>query len=537
MAFLFWPIQSIGLSKKKGTTHRKQSVEREQSRSKTKTNKGLTTLLIIASNFGVPPNFLLLISKISSPMSNRICVLFIFFSLICNSIFADHTPYEIDFDQLKQEVEELDCIVEPKYNSVVKAYLNRYLKTGRVYSARMIGRTDIYFPIFEAYLKAENLPEDLKYLPVVESALNPKGTSRVGAQGLWQFMPTTAPEFGMKVSSEVDERMDTNLATMGALKYLKKSYERFQSWELALASYNAGPGRVNRAMKRARSTKFSRVKRYLPRETQNYIPAFIAATFLMKNYEKYELAPYKQDLDLVLTETVVLTEQMNFELIKRITGLDQSIIKRLNPSYINEVIPYKKGGSFLIIPSRVAKAINDYQKVNYYKDQQKTISGLPVEILNKELSQNEKYFRYQLKLKESYPTEALADLLGISSHILYSWNPDLNQLDTLQKEIEFQTFKPAKYLQYNDAMWSAIDRLPTLSPKVYCEKPFYIAAIKDLGTLKVGKNNTIMFQPNRTVRIKTLLDNYKSWNRSFILRKNKLKLEDLIHPSDMIRIQ
>ena len=470
-------------------------------------------------------------------MSNRIFLPVLIFFVICKPLFAETPPYELNFDQLKQEVEELECIVEPNYNSVVKAYLNRYLKTGRIYSAKMLGRTDIYFPIFEAYIKAEELPEDLKYLPVVESALNPKGTSRVGAQGLWQFMPNTAPEFGMKVSKDVDERMDTNLATKGALKYLKKSYDRFQSWELALASYNAGPGRVNRAMKRARSTKFSRVKRYLPRETQNYIPAFIAATFLMKNYEKYDLAPYKQDLDLILTETVVITGPMNFELIKRITGVDKAIIKRLNPSYINEHIPYKKGGAFLIVPSRVAQAINDYQNIKSYGEDYMVLEGSAIKIIEEALTQNEKYRQYKLQLEKVYPTTELAEQLGISSHILYSWNPEINQMDTLALNTELITFKPARYLRFSEDIWTVSPQIPTRIPNELVKKTTPKKEAKELGVILHGKNNSLLFKPHRSIRVRVLLENYKHWNRSFILRRNKLKPEDLVHPSDAIRIQ
>jgi membrane-bound lytic murein transglycosylase D len=470
-------------------------------------------------------------------MSKHTFILILFCSLLSKPLLAETPPFELNFDELKWEVEQLECIVEPHYNKTVQAYLNRYLKTGRSYSARMIGRTDIYFPIFEAYLKKEELPEDLKYLPIVESALNPNGTSRVGAQGLWQFMPSTAPEFGMKISQEVDERMDTNLATMGALKYLKKAYERFQSWELALASYNAGPGRVNRAVKRARSTKFSRVKRYLPRETQNYIPAFIAATFLMKNFEKYELVPHPQELDLVLTETVVLTNQMNFELVKRITGVNIATLKRLNPSYINEVIPYKEGGALLILPLRTAQAIYDYQKMSFFNKINLEFEDDNIQILDQEITQNEKYIKTHLQLSEALPMNQLAEQLGVSKHILTSWNPAYYQLDTLQGNSKLFFYSPKTYVRYDETMWSIVPYLPSRAPKGLNHKAPYSPKKEVLGVFTVKKNNTIFFTSNRTIKIDRLLQNYNTWNKSFILRKNKLKPGDLIEPSREIRIK
>lgn len=470
-------------------------------------------------------------------MSKYTLFIFLVINFFSKPVHAVTPPFELDFDQLKQEVAVLECIVEPHYNKVVQSYLNRYLKTGRSYSARMIGRTDIYFPIFEAYLEAEGLPEDLKYLPIVESALNPKGTSRVGAQGLWQFMPNTAPEFGMQVSIDVDERMDTNLATKGALSYLKKSYERFQSWELALAAYNAGPGRVNRAIKRSRSKKFSRVKRYLPRETQNYIPAFIAATFLMKNYEKYELIPHTQDLDLVLTETVVVNQQINFELIKRITGIDRATLKRLNPSYINELVPFKKGGSLLILPSRAAQAMYDYQELYAYQGQRPTIDHTDIKFVRSERIPSEHYIKTVFKLKEELTTGALSEIVGVSKHILLSWNPRFNQRDTLESGIQFVTFKPSKYTRYNSEMRTVVPKIPGRNPLPIKSIEKENRRQQKLGIFLVGKNNSLLFKPSRTIRLKTLLSNYKEWNKSFILRKNKLKPEDLVHPSDAIRIQ
>ncbi|NJK82785.1 MAG: lytic transglycosylase domain-containing protein [Saprospiraceae bacterium] len=147
-------------------------------------------------------------------------------------------------------------VVQPKYTSVVKGYLKGYTVWNRAKSERILGRSVCYFPIFEHYLKQHNLPNDLKYLSVVESALDPKAVSRAGAIGLWQFMPETAKEMGLQITPYVDERQDPHKATDAALRYLKRQYNRFGSWELALAAYNGGSGRVSRAMKRARSDNF-----------------------------------------------------------------------------------------------------------------------------------------------------------------------------------------------------------------------------------------------------------------------------------------
>ena len=175
------------------------------------------------------------------------------------------------------------------------------------------------------------MPLDLKFLSVVESALNPMAVSRSGAVGLWQFMPATGREYGLKISRYVDERKDPVKSTLAAIKYLKKQYNRYGNWELALAAYNGGPGRVNRAIKRGRSKNFWRIRKYLPRETRNYVPAYIAATYIANFYHMHDLVPIYPDLELQLTESVKVYETLNFSEIEAITGTPEYIIEILNP--------------------------------------------------------------------------------------------------------------------------------------------------------------------------------------------------------------
>lgn len=441
--------------------------------------------------------------------------------------------FEWDVSLLKEEVNKLDCIVDPVYNRVVESYLKRYLKYGRKHSAKLIGRTDIYFPIFEKYLQSFGLPEDLKYLPVVESALNPNGTSRVGAQGLWQFMPGTAPEFGMTITNDVDERMDTHLATRGALKYLKKSFTRFESWELALASYNAGPGRVNRAIKRARSTKFSRVKRYLPRETQNYVPAFIAATFLMKKYGEYGIEPQAPDLDLIMTETVIVTEEMSFELINRITGISVPLIKRLNPSYIKEHIPYKEGGAYLILPQRAAPAINDYQKMRSIGDHASFTTIDSWEYTNKTLLRCDNYNQCDILINRDISKDELAQQLNLSIHTLESWNLCLRGLDYIDQGTELLIYEVAWYKRFHEDMWNSMPVLRQKYIKPLSIKPELI----DHAYSSKGKFVQGRFIIEQECTVKELFEVYPQWNQTFVLKRNKINLEDNLRIGQRLRIK
>ena len=458
--------------------------------------------------------------------------------LISAPLRGAEPPYELDFDELQLAVEQLDCIVEPNYDEIVESYLNRYLKSSRKYTAKMLGRASIYFPIFEAYLQSAGLPDDLKYLPIVESALNPTGTSRVGAQGLWQFMPSTAPEFGMVLNTEVDERMDTHLATMGALKYLQKSYERYESWELALASYNAGPGRVNRAIRRARSTKFSRVKRYLPRETRNYVPAFIAATFLMKKYAEYDLEPQEPELDLVLTETMVITEPISFAQINRVTGISIPIIKRLNPSYIHDCIPFKDGGAYLILPKRVLPAMLEYLDIRSIGDQNKSPkSSGKWTIVHETPTLAGKYKRVQMITNTPVSTSEIATALEVSPFLLAKWNPSWRLEDTLQLQTVFYQFEPTQYIHLEQTLWYELAPISSRPLRVLDTPISLQANSTSFGQFKAGIGQSQWFVPAYTLPIRALFDKFPSLDQSYVYRKNKLQRDDLLQPGQAIRIK
>jgi membrane-bound lytic murein transglycosylase D len=253
-------------------------------------------------------------------------------------------------------------VVQPKFSPAVRSYINTYTVKKRDKVEEMLGRTLIYYPLFDQLLEEFGLPSDLKYLSVVESALNAHAVSRSGAVGLWQFMPPTGKEYGLRINSKVDERKDPEKATRAALTYLSKLHKRYGNWELALAAYNGGPGRVNRAVKRGRSKNFWRIRRYLPRETRAYIPAYIAATYISHFYEEHDLAPIYPNTEFQLTERVKVYEELTFEEIERITGTPLYIIEYLNPSYKLQHIPSNYLGNNLVLPQeRMAVFRNVYQ--------------------------------------------------------------------------------------------------------------------------------------------------------------------------------
>lgn len=259
--------------------------------------------------------------------------------------------YRTGTDEEYQELlSQLPVEIEMPYNSVVGSYINMYLKRHKLVS-NMLALHSYYGPIFiEELLKAE-LPLELQYLPVIESAINPNAVSRVGACGLWQFMPATARGLGMEINSLVDERRDPRVSSRNAVKYLKQLFEIYGDWSLAIAAYNCGPGNVNKAMRRAGGGKldFWEIYDYLPRETRGYVPAFIAANYVMTYHNRYGINPTVVKNRLV-TDTVQVNDRIYFKQISDVIDIPVDEIKMLNPQFRKEVIPGDHRPYLLVLP-------------------------------------------------------------------------------------------------------------------------------------------------------------------------------------------
>ncbi len=267
---------------------------------------------------------------------------------------TSYTPFPVFSDEeLEVRVKNLSSLaVTPQLDNVVKSYIKTYSVRKRDHTEKMLGRLVMYFPIFEKYLLENNMPADIKYLSVVESALNPQATSRVGAAGLWQFMPATGEEYGLTQNSKLDERRDPHKSTKAAIQYLKRLYNKYQDWELALAAYNSGPGRVNRAIRRGQSKDFWKIKKYLPKETRNYVPAFVAANYIVNNYHLHYLKPQFPELDVQMTDYTKVYNSISFREISEITGTPLHLIEELNPSFKQGIIPTSRNGHYLTLPKR-----------------------------------------------------------------------------------------------------------------------------------------------------------------------------------------
>ncbi len=263
----------------------------------------------------------------------------------------------------KARLQALPCVIELPYNERVRAFILRYVKRNPKQVARMMRMSDYYFPIFEEALCRYKLPYELCCLPIIESALNPMARSHAGAAGLWQFMPATGKLFGLEVNSLVDERMDVIKATDAACRFLSSMYTIYHDWNLVIAAYNCGSGNVNKAIRRAGGKRdFWSIYPYLPRETRNYVPIFIAANYAMNYGQAHGIckAPVEKAM---MTDTIRTTQRLHLQQVSENLGIDINELRRLNPQYSRDILP---GGSVyaLCLPS---------EKVGMYIDLQDTI--------------------------------------------------------------------------------------------------------------------------------------------------------------------
>lgn len=254
-------------------------------------------------------------------------------------------------DEYRACLERLPAVMELPYNSIVQRFIDKYATSLRRSVGFMLGAANFYMPIFEDALDAHGLPLELRYLPVIESGLNPKAKSRVGAMGLWQFMISTGRQYGLEVTSLVDERCDPYKASHAAARYLSDLYKRYGDWNLVIAAYNCGPSNVDKAIARSGGTKdYWTIYPYLPAETRGYVPAFIAANYIMNFYCRHGITPMRTEHPVVC-DTAMISQNLHFTQIAELTGLDIEAIRSLNPQYRTDIIPGAQRPSCLSLPS------------------------------------------------------------------------------------------------------------------------------------------------------------------------------------------
>lgn len=267
----------------------------------------------------------------------------------------------IYMDRLKR----IPAIIEMPYNEIVRKFIDMYATRLRQKVAFMLSANNFYMPIFEEALDLYDLPLELKYLPVIESALNPMATSTQGATGLWQFMLRTGQVYGLKVNSLVDERRDPIKSTRAAARYLKDLYDIYQDWNLVLAAYNCGPGTINKAIRRAGGDKdFWEIYNYLPKETRGYVPAFIAANYIMTYYCEHYISPMEMRMP-ESTDTIHVSRPLNLNQVADVCKINIDELRALNPEFKKDLIPGNEKPYALRLPTNMVSTFIDKEDSIY----------------------------------------------------------------------------------------------------------------------------------------------------------------------------
>jgi len=344
------------------------------------------------------------------------------------------TPTDVDYSELPTEVlkERLKKLNERtpfnvEYNPVLEQVIKSFLKNRRSSLERLMSLSDYYFPMFEQEMSNQKIPLEIKYLAIIESALNPKARSRAGATGLWQFMYATGKSYGLEVNNYVDERSDPIRSTKAAAKYLNELYKIFGDWDLALAAYNSGPGNVTKAIRRSNGkTNYWNLRPYLPRETAGYVPAFLATLYIFEYAKEHGFKPQKRANHLFQTDTIRVKQAIPFKDIAEITGMDVQDIQFFNPSYQLDVVPYVEGRNYAVrLPiSEIGKFVSNEQAIYNYLNEQKAQR----EQILPEVAKGEQYAGGKSTKKTIYTVKKgdnlgkIASRHGVSINNLKRWN-------------------------------------------------------------------------------------------------------------------
>ena len=322
---------------------------------------------------------------------------------------------------LKKRLENLDAKTpfHLSYNPILKKIIASYLKNKHMYYPRMLARAMYYFPLFENILNQFDMPLEIKYLAIVESALNPRAKSLVGARGLWQFMYQTGKQFDLKISSYVDERQDPERSTIAACKYLQDLYSIFKDWDLALAAYNSGPGNVTKAIRRSGGYKnYWNIRPFLPRETADYVPAFYAIYYIFSYAKEHRIHPEKPIAYQFDTDTIAVKQLLTFQQISKSIGTDIEVLQFLNPAYKLDIIPFIKNKKYTLrLPKKDMFTFIEKEKEIYAlakKESEQRERPLPKYLeMNHRIRYKVRYGDYLGKIARKY---------GVSIAKIKKWN-------------------------------------------------------------------------------------------------------------------
>ncbi|WP_432672350.1 LysM peptidoglycan-binding domain-containing protein [Flavobacterium sp. SM2513] len=329
--------------------------------------------------------------------------------------------YELSTELLKKRLKEMDAKspFNIQYNPALENVIKSFLKNRKRSFERLMAISEYYFPMFEESLAKQNVPLEIKYLSIVESALNPKAVSRMGATGLWQFMYQTGKEYNLEVDSYVDERSDPLKSSKAATQYMTNMYRIFGDWELVLASYNSGAGNVAKAIRRSGGQQnYWNIRKYLPKETQGYVPAFLATMYIYEYHKEHGIVPNRAIIKHFETDTVMVKKEMSFKQIAELLNVPVPQIQLLNPAYKMNVVPfYPNKPHFLRLPKeKIAIFTSNEDKIYAYVENERAKIEMPHYVTNSRVASNDSSSNSKYSSKTNYHTVRRGESLGLISN-------------------------------------------------------------------------------------------------------------------------
>ncbi|WP_340064139.1 LysM peptidoglycan-binding domain-containing protein [Ascidiimonas aurantiaca] len=415
---------------------------------------------------------------LDNPMAARIDSLWMkellqsnLFDTIYGDVSTLDVTYDVTFDELptdtlKARLERINqrTPFNIAYNPSLENVIKNFLKRRRQTLQKLMDKSDFYFPMFEKELDNHDIPLEVKYLSIVESALNPRAKSRVGATGLWQFMFSTGRLYNLEVNSYVDDRMDPVKSTIAAGRYLAKLYEIFGDWDLALAAYNSGPGNVSKAIRRSGGYKnYWNLRPYLPRETAGYVPAFLATMYIFEYAEEHGFKRNKQPAAYFETDTIKVKKLITFDHISELTGVPREEVEFFNPAYKLDIIPYVEGKDYTLRLSKeaIGKFVANEDSIYAYVQAELAKKEKPLPQLVKVNS------RIRYRVKSGDYLGKIAQRYGVRVSDIKRWNGLRNNNIRVGSRLTIYPRKPGFQKPTSTTIKSSATPITATAGKVY----------------------------------------------------------------------
>jgi membrane-bound lytic murein transglycosylase D len=414
----------------------------------------------------------------------------------------EKVDYELPTALLKERLKKMDekSPFNIEYNQGLENVIKSFLKYRKKSFERLMGISQFYFPLFEESLASQNIPLEIKYLAVVESALNPRAVSRVGATGLWQFMYQTGKQYNLNINTYVDDRNDPLKASNAATQYMTNMYNIFGDWDLVLASYNSGPGNVAKAIRRSGGQQnYWNIRKYLPKETQGYLPAFLATMYIFEYHKEHGIKPDRAIANHFATDTIMIKNTMTFKQISKLLDVPVAELQFLNPSYKREVVPFITGEDhYLRLPiDKVAVFTSNEDKIYAYVQYEESRRERPYESMlasRDSVSTSKTKVKFH-RVRRGDSLREISEKYGIAMEDLKKWNHLRSSRAPVGKKLKIYTveaiaFKDRKVVKPDSITVKESIALATNTTKVFKEEK--VVSYKDVTKYhKVRKGDNL----------------------------------------------